>query len=660
MNITIVPPNPIEITIVEPVATALTVNAGSSVEVSVIQSLTTTGSVTTVAPENAERILKRVWNNTGSTLAKGKAVYVTGGHGSSDLEVDLADNSSGATSDGTLGLVYENIANNTNGYIVTQGFLQGIATNGLAGNEGDKVYLGTNGDLTTTRPTQPDHTIAIGYLVKKAGAGIGSVYVAVVRGEHLEYLHDVLITTPVDGQLLTYDSTVGLWKNIAPAGTIANLAYLPNNQTFTGNNTFTGGLDVTNATISGLVITDVSLLDTTLTGIGISLANKAPLVHTHAIADVTGLQTDLNNKAALVHTHVIADVTGLQTALDGKALAGHTHPQSDITNLVTDLSNKANISHTHLQSEVSNLVSDLAGKAPVVHTHAIADVVNLQTALDSKISLADNLTFTGTNTFNGSTSFTGSTTFTGGVSSDQTTLTSTTAISGSLDLTTANITGLSSADIADWYTEGTDPNSKTILRDDFIASGSETGEVGGMMWQFSGVTVSGVDAPSGRPGVITIARTSTTGVFYCGTSSVAGGAHTDDIEYFCFIFRDNQTDTTSVRYVGIGDAPTPIGKFLGLRKSSGSGDWFVEAFNSTPTGFTAVTAFTGDTNYHKVEFTKIAANTWTCFVDGVFKATVTSTNAPVGSLLPFIQLNGSTTISQNLDFFSMRIGATSR
>ena len=651
MNITIVPPNPIEITVVEPTTTALTVNAGSPVEVTVIQSLTTTGSVTTVAPENAERILKRVHNNTGSTLNKGKAVYVTGGHGSSDLEVALADKSSGSTSDGTLGLVYENITNNSTGYIVTQGFLQGFRTNTLAGNEGDKVYLDTNGDLTTTRPTAPDHTIAIGYLVKKGGPGIGSVYVAVVRGEHLEYLHDVLVTTPLDGQLLTYDGTAGLWKNIAPAGTITNLAYLPNNQTFTGNNTFTGGLNVTNATITGLVITDVSLLDTTLTGIGNSLANKAPLVHTHVIADVTGLQTDLNNKAALVHTHAIANVTGLQTALDGKALAGHTHPQSDITGLVTDLSNKSNVGHGHLQSEITNLVSDLAGKAPLIHTHAIADVVNLQSELDSKVDLADNLTFTGSNTF------------TGGLSSDQTTLTINTAISGSLNLTTANITGLSSADIADWYTEGTDPNSPTIIRDDFIGSGSETGEVGSMMWQYSGMSVSGIDAPSGRPGIITLNRTSTTGIFFSGLSSVAGSVHTDDIEYFCYIFRDNQTDTVSNRSIGLTDSSASPTKFIGLRKSTTTaspGDWYVDAFDTTPAPAANTLAFVGDTNYHKVEFTKIATNTWTCRVDGTFITTITSATAPVGSLLPTITLNGSTTITQNLDFFSMRIGATSR
>jgi hypothetical protein len=54
------------------------------------------------------------------------------------------------------------------------------------------------------------------------------------------------------------------------------------------------------------------------TTITTQLAGKAPLVHTHVIADTTGLQTALDGKAAVSHTHVINDVTGLQTALNGK------------------------------------------------------------------------------------------------------------------------------------------------------------------------------------------------------------------------------------------------------------------------------------------------------------------------------------------------------
>jgi hypothetical protein len=53
--------------------------------------------------------------------------------------------------------------------------------------------------------------------------------------------------------------------------------------------------------------------------------DRTPLAHTHAILDVSGLQTALDGKASSVHPHVIGDVTGLQTALDGKSDTTHTH-----------------------------------------------------------------------------------------------------------------------------------------------------------------------------------------------------------------------------------------------------------------------------------------------------------------------------------------------
>lgn len=65
------------------------------------------------------------------------------------------------------------------------------------------------------------------------------------------------------------------------------------------------------------------------------LADKAPAVHSHVIADVAGLQAALDGKqpagsyAAAAHTHTIANVTGLQTALDGKMAIPFADPNAD-------------------------------------------------------------------------------------------------------------------------------------------------------------------------------------------------------------------------------------------------------------------------------------------------------------------------------------------
>ena len=262
----------------------------------------------------------------------------------------------------------------------------------------------------------------------------------------------------------------------------------------------------------------------------------------------------------------------------------------------------------------------------------------------------------------GTNVWTGSNTFNGGLSSISTSLASSTAISGTLDLTSAGIIGLSSIDISDWNDEQLSPASKTILRDDFIATGNETGEVGGLNWQYSGVTISGLDALPGRPGIVNVIRSSTTGVFYCGTSSVAGIAHTDDIEYVCWIFRDNQYDNVSNRLIGLTDSPSSPTKVLGLVKESLSYDWYVTWYDSTPIATTPVFSHTSSaTDWKKLEMVKVAANTWSVYVDGTLVTTILPADTPpIGALLPTVRFNGAATISCNLDFFSMRIGSTSR
>jgi hypothetical protein len=129
-----------------------------------------------------------------------------------------------------------------------------------------------------------------------------------------------------------------------------------------------------------------------------SVAGKAPLVHTHVIADVTGLDTALAGKqpvgsySLVGHGHVISDVSGLQTALDGKQVAGsyaasvHSHVIADVTGLQTALDGKqasgsyvttANFTWTNLSGKPTTFT-------PSAHSHVISDVTGLQSALDGK------------------------------------------------------------------------------------------------------------------------------------------------------------------------------------------------------------------------------------------------------------------------------------
>jgi hypothetical protein len=154
----------------------------------------------------------QVYNQSGSPFTKGQVVRQNGSSGTR-LEAALALGTSDANSASTLGLVAQTIGNNSSGFIITNGLLRGINTNSF--NEGDTLYLSatTPGGLVNTRPTQPNHSVRIGYVIKKAGTADGIIYVDILNGFELEELHDVLVTTVANRDFLSYDSSTTVWRN---------------------------------------------------------------------------------------------------------------------------------------------------------------------------------------------------------------------------------------------------------------------------------------------------------------------------------------------------------------------------------------------------------------------------------------------------------------
>lgn len=150
-------------------------------------------------------------NNTGSTIAAGKVVYLSGATGNKPT-VALALASGEATSDRTIGLTVEAIANNADGKVIISGAAENIDTSAF--NAGDVVYLSASvaGGMTTTLPTQPYHGVVIG-VVTRANPTVGSVEVAINNYQELQELSDVLIASKANLDLLSWDSASGTWQN---------------------------------------------------------------------------------------------------------------------------------------------------------------------------------------------------------------------------------------------------------------------------------------------------------------------------------------------------------------------------------------------------------------------------------------------------------------
>lgn len=169
----------------------------------------------------------RIVNKSGNTLLKGVPVYVSGSQGNRPAVYTSSYETSAATL-GTAGLVAQDINNNNNGYIVTRGPIRGLNTSTYV--EGDLLYVSASGTLTSTRPSAPYHTIAVG-IVTTSHATEGVIYVSVDNGDHLEWLHDVLISSPSVGDLLTRSGSIWI-----------NSKQLPGDYQITGSLVVTNGI----------------------------------------------------------------------------------------------------------------------------------------------------------------------------------------------------------------------------------------------------------------------------------------------------------------------------------------------------------------------------------------------------------------------------------
>jgi hypothetical protein len=145
-------------------------------------------------------------------INKGQVVYVSGANGTNIL-VSKASNATEATSSKVLGLLETTGVTNDIINVVTFELLAGLDTS--TATVGDAVWLGTSGNLIfglASKPIAPAHLVYIG-VVTRVSATVGEIFINIQNGFELNEIHDVLIDTPLNNQVLAYDTASGLWKN---------------------------------------------------------------------------------------------------------------------------------------------------------------------------------------------------------------------------------------------------------------------------------------------------------------------------------------------------------------------------------------------------------------------------------------------------------------
>jgi hypothetical protein len=202
-------------------------------------------------------------------ISKGQAVYISSATGT-NIIVSKASNSSEATSSKTLGLLATTGVTNDIVTVVTSGLLDGLDTS--TATVGDPVWLGTSGNLIyglASKPVAPAHLVYIG-VVSRVSATVGEIFVRVQNGFELNEIHDVLITSVADNQVLNYDSASSLWKNKTLAKSDVGLGNV--------DNTSDANKPISTATQTALdlkeVLSDVGRLSSDYTLSNVATAQK--------------------------------------------------------------------------------------------------------------------------------------------------------------------------------------------------------------------------------------------------------------------------------------------------------------------------------------------------------------------------------------------------
>lgn len=185
------------------------VAAGSGVDVSYSNG-TATVSLTDVGASNF--VYFTVKNETGATIPRGAGVMAVGTDGNSGhilIDEFIADGS--VQPKYFLGLMEDSIDNGAFGRAVSFGEIDQINTNAF--NDGDVLWTdpAVPGGLTTTEPDGPNTKLAVAIVLNSSTNG--KVFCRVQGNEGVHDLHDTRIISQVDGDVLVWNETDGVWFN---------------------------------------------------------------------------------------------------------------------------------------------------------------------------------------------------------------------------------------------------------------------------------------------------------------------------------------------------------------------------------------------------------------------------------------------------------------
>lgn len=355
-------------------------------------------------------LIVKVINNTGSTIANGSPVYVTGtSSGQTYPNVALAKADVAATSS-IIGLTNGAIANGAIGYVTSQGIIDNVNTGTFT--VGQVLYLSpySAGQLMNTIPPT-GITVQVG-VVTFVNSSTGHIYVkqtiplaipaSIITGT-LGVDHGGTGATTLTGYVKGSGTSAMTASSTIPttdlSGTVTNAQLANSSITINGSSVSLGGSTSvgTVTSVSATAGTGISITGSPITSSGtLNITNSAP-DQTVAITGAGG--------AVVTGTYpnfTITTPSGTVTSVTGTApisSTGGATPAISISQATT--STNGYLSSTDwntFNNKGSGTVTSVTGTAPVVSSGGATPVISMAAATTS---VNGYLTSTDWNTFNG-------------------------------------------------------------------------------------------------------------------------------------------------------------------------------------------------------------------------------------------------------------------